>query len=207
MVRLNHRSSTSAALAVIVAGLLAWAPMLPASNSPTFGGNARAVQATSLASDGTATTTIVADTGTLTSANDARDASQLTVSVSSLVTADTPSSATISWDSEVDSYSSVTNLNVTVGGVVITADSVLSIASACSGPQCPNTSITLIDGLAVNGTPVTITGKRNQTVAIAGGEITINETKSTGNSVTVNALHIVMNGSADVVIASTTAGV
>src|SRR5215472_14081501 len=144
MARLNHRYSALAALAVIVAGLLAWTPMLPTGNSPTPSGNARAVQATSLASDGTATTTIVADTGTLTSANDARDASQLTASAPSLMTADTPSSSTISWDNEVDSYSSVTNLNVTVGGVVITANSVVSIASACSAPRC-RTNIALID--------------------------------------------------------------
>jgi len=207
MARLNHRYSALAALAVIVAGLLAWTPMLPAGNSPTPSGNARAVQATSLASDGTATTTVVADTGTLTSANDARDASQLTASVPSLVTADTPSSATISWDNEVDSYSSVTNLSVTVGGAVITANSVLSMASAVSGPHSPNTNITMIDGLAVNGTPITVTGSKNQTVAIPGGQMTINETKSSGNSISVNALHIVINGSADVVIASSAAGV
>jgi hypothetical protein len=207
MVRLNHRCSASAALAVVLTGLLVWAPTLPASSSPTLNGNGRAVQATSLASDGTATTTIVADTGTLSSANDARDASQLTASAPSLMTADTPSSATISWDNEVDSSSSVTNLNVTVGGVVITANSVLSIASAVSGPHSPNTGVTIIDGLAVNGIPIAVTGSKNQTVAIPGGQMTINETKSTGNNITVNALHIVMNGTADVVIASSTAGV
>jgi hypothetical protein len=207
MDRLNHRCSASAVVALILAGLLACVPSLPASNSSAFTGNARAVQATSLASDGTSTTTIVADTGPLAGANDARDASQPTASAPSLMDADDPSSATISWDNEVDSSSSVTNLNVTAGGVVITANSVLSMASVVSGPHGSNTGVTLIDGLAVNGNPVTITGNANQIVPIPGGHMTINETKSTGKSVSVNALHIVMNGAADVVIASSTASV
>ena len=206
MNRLTTRySAASAVLALMLAGLLAWSPPLPASpNSPTFTGNARAIQATSLASDGTATTTIIADTGSLSSGNDARDASQLTASAPSLVTAETPSAATISWSNEVDSTASVTNLNVTVGGTVITANSVLSAVSSSKGPN--DTSIR-IDGLAINGTPVAVIGATNQTVSIPGGQMTIYEIQgSKTTTTTVNALHIVINGAADVVVASSTAG-
>src|SRR6266404_7351436 len=215
MNRLNHRCSASAALAVMLAGLLVWPvvslavpgglPPTPAtSTSPTVTGNATAVQATTFGSQGTATTTIVADSGSLGGANDARDASQLTASVPSMLTAETPSSATISWSNEVDSSASVTNLNVTVGGVVITATSVLTMVSSAQGP---NSGITMIDNLAVNGTPVSITGKKNQTVAIPGGQLTINETTNNAGAMTVNGLHIIENGVADVVIASATAGI
>ncbi len=214
MDRLNHRCSASAVLAVMLAGLLVWPvvslavpgalPPTPATNnSPTVTGNAIAVQATDL-SQGTATTTIVADSGSLGGADDARDASQLTASVPSMLTAETAYVATISWPDEVDSTASVNNLNVTVGGVVISATSVLSIVQSGKGP---NSGTTLIDGLAVNGAQVSIDGHKNQTVSIPGGQLIINETKNSAGTITVNALHIVMNGTADVVIASATAGI
>jgi len=199
----------------MLVGLLVWPlvslavpgrlqPTPTSNNSPSVTGSAQAIQATSLGSDGTATTTIVSDTGALSGANDARDASQLTASVPSMLTAETPSSAAISWSNEVDSSASVTNLNVTVGGVVITATSVLTMVTSAQGPNSP---ITMIDGLAVNGTPISVTGKKNQTVAIPGGQLIINETTNSAGAMTVNGLHIIENGVADVVIASATAGI
>jgi len=205
MNRLYHRCSASAALAVMLVALLVWPVAVPATNnSPSVTGSARAVQATSLGSDGTATTTIVSDTGSLGGTNDARDASELTTSVPSLLTAETLYSATISWSNEVDSSASVNNLNVTVGGVVITATFVLTMVSSAQGP---NSGITMIDNLAVNGTPISVTGKKNQSVAIPGGQLTINETTNNAGTMTVNGLHIIENGVADVVIASATAGI
>ncbi len=202
MNRLYHRCSASAALAVMLVALLVWPVAVPANNAVK--GSARAVQATSLGSDGTATTTIVSDTGALGGLNDARDAADLTTTVPSLLTAETLYVATISWSNEVDSTASVNNLNVTVGGVLITATSVLSIVTSAQGP---NSSITMIDGLAVNGTPISITGKKNQTVAIPGGQLIINETTNSAGAMTVNGLHIIENGVADIVIASATAGI
>jgi len=205
MNRLYHRCSASAALAVMLVALLVWPVAVPATNnSPSVTGSARAVQATSLGSDGTATTTIVSDTGSLGGTNDARDASELTTSVPSLLTAETLYSATISWSNEVDSSASVNNLNVTVGGVVITATFVLTMVSSAQGP---NSGITMIDNLAVNGTPISVTGKKNQSVAIPGGQLTINETTNNAGTMTVNGLHIIENGVADVVIASATTGI
>jgi len=205
MNRLYQRCSASAALAVMLVALLVWPVAVPATNnSPSVTGSARAVQATSLGSDGTATTTIVSDTGSLGGTNDARDASELTTSVPSLLTAETLYSATISWSNEVDSSASVNNLNVTVGGVVITATFVLTMVSSAQGP---NSGITMIDNLAVNGTPISVTGKKNQSVAIPGGQLTINETTNNAGTMTVNGLHIIENGVADVVIASATTGI
>jgi len=205
MNRLYHRCSASAALAVMLVALLVWPVAVPATNnSPSVTGSARAVLATSLGSDGTATTTIVSDTGSLGGTNDARDASELTTSVPSLLTAETLYSATISWSNEVDSSASVNNLNVTVGGVVITATFVLTMVSSAQGP---NGGITMIDNLTVNGTPISVTGKKNQSVAIPGGQLIINETTNNAGTMTVKGLHIVENGVADVVIASATAGI
>ncbi|HUE54097.1 MAG TPA: choice-of-anchor P family protein [Terriglobales bacterium] len=203
MDRLKQRCSLSAALALMLAGLLVWPAVSPA-NSPTVTGNARGIQATSLGSGGTATTTILSDTGSLAGINDARDASELTTSVPSLLTAETLYSATISWPNEVDSSASVHNLNVTIGGVVVSATSVLTMVSSVQGP---NSGITMVDNLAVNGTPISVTGKKNQTVDIPGGQLIINETTNNAGAMTVNGLHVIENGVADVVIASATAGI
>ena len=62
-------------------------------------------------------------------------------------------------------------------------------------------------GLSINGLPVTITGQKNQTISIPGGQIVINEQQSSGNSTVVNAIHVVVNGIADVIVASAVASI
>jgi hypothetical protein len=152
------------------------------------------------------TTTSLADTGTLTSINDALDASQLTGSVLSLLNAETLSAATISWPDQVDSEASLANLNVSLAGVGISADFVMAQASQVLGAAGSGTSS--IDNLSVNGLPIFVTGEPNQTIAIPGGLMIINEQTIswTGASV-VNALHVAITGIADMVIASATAGI
>src|SRR5260370_4430221 len=82
---------------------------------------------------GTATTTALADTGTLSGVNGARDASMVIGSVPSTLSAETLSAATISWVNQVDSYASLGNLNMTVAGVAITFDSAVARASQVVG--------------------------------------------------------------------------
>jgi hypothetical protein len=56
--------------------------------------------------------------------------------------------------------------------------------------------------------PVSVSGDPNQTITIPGGQLIINEqTISSNGAMVVNALHIIVNGVADVVIASATAGI
>src|SRR5258708_22584547 len=92
-------------------------------------GDASAARVSVLGILGTATTTAIADTGTLSGVNDARDASMVTGSVPSTLSAETLRPATISWADQVDSEASLANLNMTVAGAGITADSVVSQAS------------------------------------------------------------------------------
>ena len=152
------------------------------------------------------TTTSLADTGTLTSINDALDASQLTGSVLSLLNAETLSAATISWPDQVDSEASLANLKVSLAGVGISADFVMAQASQVLGAA--GTGSSELDNLSVNGVPVFVTGELNQVVGIPGGQMIINEQtiSSTGQAV-VNALHVSVSGVADMVIASATAGI
>jgi hypothetical protein len=216
MNRVNHHCSASVAVTLMLAGLLAWpaaslaqlgglSPTPTTNTSPAVVGDASAVRATVLGFLGTATTTVLADTGSLGGTNDARDASQLTGNVPSLLGAETLSAATIGWPDEVDSEASLTSLNLTVAGIGISADSVMSRASSMLGSAGSGSST--ITGLSINGTPVGVTGDPNQTVAIPGGQLIINEQQVSPSGITVNALHVIVNGVADMVIASATAGI
>src|SRR6267143_613628 len=99
-----RRCSTAIALAM---ALLAWPaagdaqlggllPPSPTTTTSTVVGDASAARVSVLGILGTATTTALADTGTLSGVNDARDASMVTGSVPAL-SAETLSAATISW--------------------------------------------------------------------------------------------------------------
>src|SRR5438046_10044179 len=78
-------------------------------------------------------TTVLSGTGPLGSTNDALDASLLTGGVPSTLTAETLSATGISYADEVDSAASLGNLSMTVGGIRITAGSVLAEASRVGG--------------------------------------------------------------------------
>jgi hypothetical protein len=129
-----------------------------------------------------------------------------TGTVPSVLTGEVLSAGTISWPDEVDSAVSLANLNMSVAGIGISADSVMAEASQVLGAAGSGTSY--IDNLSINGIPVAVTGAPNQTIWVPGGQVTINEQtiSSTGTAV-VNALHVAITGVADVVIASATAGI
>src|SRR5216683_3137063 len=183
--------------------LLAWPA---ASRAQTVTGQATAAQATVIGLLGTTTTTTVSDTGTLGGTNDARDASLLTASIPSLLGGEVLSATTIGYPNEVDSAASLAGLNLNVAGVGVSADFVMAEASQVLGATGGGTSY--IDNLSVNGSPMAVTGQPNQTVAIPGGQIVINEqTISQSGATVVNALHVIVNGVANVVIASATAGI
>jgi hypothetical protein len=105
----------------------------------------------------------------------------------------------------VNSEVSVADLTVTVAGTTIGVDFVMARASAKLGYT--GAGKTNIDGLSINGLPVIVTGLPNQTIAIPGGSVVINEQSTSPASTVVNALHIAVGRVADVVIASATAGV
>ncbi len=219
MLKIHQHRSASAAVVLVLAGLLIWPAasvaqlggLLPpppptTTTSSTVLGSASAVQATVLGILGTGTTTVLADTGTLGGTNDSRDASMDTGSIPSTLDAETLSTDTISWVDEVDSEASLANLNMTVAGIGITADSVMARASQVLGAAGSGSST--LSNLAINGTPIAVTGDPNQTIWVPGGQVIINEQtiSSTGTAV-VNALHVAITGVADVVIASATAGI
>jgi hypothetical protein len=166
-------------------------------------GQAQAVRATVAGLLGSTTTTL-ADTGTLGGSTDAREAEQLTGSVPFLLTGETLHATSIGWPDQAASEASLTNLALTVAGTTIGADSVMAQVLRSLGGGVGTTSI---DGLSINGLAVAVTGAPNQTVSIPGGLLVINEQRTSSTSTSVDALHLVVYGLADVVIASATAGI
>lgn len=187
-------------------GLLPPLPTPTPTTTSTVVGDASAAQVSLLGILGTATTTALADTGTLTTANNAVDASTLAGGVPSVLSAETLSASTISWADQVDSAASLGNLSMTVAGVGITADFVMAQASQVLGAAGSGSST--LTNLAINGTPIAVSGAQNQAISIPGGQVIINQqTISSTGAAVVNALHVVITGVADVVVASATAGI
>jgi hypothetical protein len=195
-----HRTSISrwsaAAVATGVAAFLSQAP----GNAQAVTGNAHAVQATVASPTGVETTRL-ADTGTLGGATDAREASAPTGSIASLLSGETLHATTIGWQDQVSSEASIAGLALTIDANTISADFVQArVMAGRRGSAAVN-----ISGLTVNGIAIDVTGNPNQQVPISGGTIVINEQTTTSAGTVVNALHIVVNGRADVIIASATA--
>ena len=167
--------------------------------STTVTGQARAMQMTI-----NGITTMLSDTGTLAGVNDSRDGSSLWVGIPSLVSVENLSASTISWSDQVDSEASLARLNLTAGGAAISADFVMARASSVLGGIGSGDS--LFTNLSINGGLVSVTGEPNQTITVSGGTVVINEHVLSQGGITVNAIHITVNGT-DLVIASATAGI
>jgi hypothetical protein len=182
------------------AGALFWPGVSAAQNVV---GQAAAVQATVFGLLGN-TALGLANTGALGGPTDALQASQLTGNLLGALTAEVPRATTIGLGDSVASEASLANLALAIAGSSIAADQVLAEATAAAGgARAGSTSLT---NLSLNGVPVPVSGAPNQSVAIPGGTMMINEQQSTPAGMIVNALHVVVGGVADVVIGSAAAG-
>jgi hypothetical protein len=183
---------------VVLACVVGWPA---AGRAQTAAGDARAAKTTVFG-----TTTILSDTGALTGGDDARQASQPAGVVPSVLTADSLHATTIGWPDQAVAEASLAAVGVSIAGNGISAGFVMARAAAVLGG--PSAGATTIEALSINGLPITVTGQPNQTIPILGGRIVINEQQPVlPTGMTVNALHIVIDGVADVVIASATAGI
>jgi len=152
------------------------------------------------------TTTVLAGTGTLVGGtSDALQASELAGDIPSLLRGEVLHAVTIGWPDQVASEASLAALDLNVAGINIGADFVMARALAVFGDAGVGTSN--IDNLSINGVPVLVTGDPNQTIEVPGGIMVINEQQISSDGATiVNALHAIISGVADVVVASATAG-
>ncbi|MGI8811751.1 MAG: choice-of-anchor P family protein [Pyrinomonadaceae bacterium] len=158
-------------------------------------------------------TTAINDTGELPSAGgDIQLASASTTIAGAALTAGASSSRTRGGTNASHSETSVANLNFSVLGNTITATAVSTVTD-CSCPAGTCTGSTMITGLTLNGSSVTVDGTASQTILLSGplgtqvGTLVINEQIDGTGSKTVNGLHVRVTDSTtgivtDVVVAS-----
>lgn len=150
---------------------------------------------------------VLSDTGALPSSGGARETSLLTASVEGLLTARVLHAAVVGQNERAHAEASVADLSLTVAGNSIAADFLMARADAtCTGGSCTATGSSEIAALVVNGQGITVSGQPNQTIDLGVGKIVLNEqirADADGTcDITVNALHVVVNGVADVVVSS-----
>lgn len=154
------------------------------------------------------------DTGPLPSAGGLRQSSLLTANLPGLLTAATLAASTSGGGAQSASDATVASVALTLAGIGISADVVTSVAEAsctAGGPAASGDSVVL--NLVIAGNVIPITGTPNQVVALplGLGQIVINEQQSTVTAssaeMNVAALHVIVNGIADVAISRTHADV
>ena len=186
-------------LLLLVGSAAAWAGPRPVA----FSGQATVVRATVLG-----VPIVLADTGPLPATGGAQNASLLEASEPGLLSAQVLHAATIGQGDRSRSEASVADLNLMVGGHTVAAEFLMARAMAVCGPRGPVTSGSSdVAVLIIDGQPIAVTGAPNQRVDLAGGAYVIINEQTTQSSkeygsITVNALHVVVPGVADVVIAS-----
>jgi hypothetical protein len=150
------------------------------------------------------TTTVLADTGALPrGTTGALQGSSVAGSVPSLLTGDSLHATTIGLPDQAASEASLGSLGISVAGVTISAEFVMARALAVTGAGGSGDSE--IEGLSINGLSVPVSGAPNQTVPIVGGVVILNEQQTGAGGALVNALHVIVDGVADVVVASASA--
>lgn len=188
-------SARAVILASLLVGLAAGAPAQAAA-ATTYSGQATAVRVT----DPLTGSITLADTGPLPSSGGAQEASLLSGSVPSVLTADVLHATTIAQGDRSRSEASLADLSLTVAGNTIAADFLMSRATATCTSVSGGADIV---GLVINGQSVSVSGQPNQTISLPGGAtVVINEQSSSTGSITVNALHVSVPGVVDVVLSS-----
>jgi hypothetical protein len=118
----------------------------------------------------------------------------------------------VAFGNQNRSQASLSGLDVSLGGHRVTAQWVESVATAQGqflGVLASGNAT--VNDLTVDGVTVAVSGEANQTVNLPDGYVIINEQTGSnsrdGGAITVNAIHLVVNGVGSVVAASATAEV
>ncbi len=185
----------------LLLSLLSWPAQSASANNTTFSGEATVVQATVLGLP----PVVLSDTGALDSTGGAREASLLDANVPGLLTAEVLHASTVGQGHRSSSEASVATVALTVGGNTIAAELLVARATAeCHNGTASVSGSSEIVNLVVNGQTIAVSGAPNQTIELQPGSfIIINEQRSArAGDLTVNALHVVVDGVADVIISS-----
>jgi hypothetical protein len=139
----------------------------------------------------------------LASSGGAAEDKLLSASVPGLLTATVLHATAVGQGQASRAEASVADVSLTVGGNTIGASFLMARANArCSNGKASVSGSSHIAQLVINGKAITVSGSPNQTVNLLVGKVIINEQSSTANSMTVNALHVLIPGVADVIVSS-----
>ena len=200
---------------LVLASLMVWpvaSGIGAAAETTTFSGRATVVQGNLLVVQ----VGPLADTGDLSPQGGALEASLLKYPVAGLsdvaggaLTAEVLHATTLAQGHRSHAQATVSSFSlVNLAGTSINAEFLKAEAEAscASGKASVSGSSEIVD-LVINGTPIVVTGEVNQTVALpGGGSVIINEQTGTGaganrGDITVNALHIIIPGVVDIIVA------
>jgi len=172
------------------------------SQSTNYGGRATVVQATVLGGAPIAPITLV-EAGPLPSSGGADKQTLLEANAPGLLTAEVLHAATFGQGSRSSSEASVAELAVSAGGNNVSAGFLMSRAEAkCTDGTASASGSSDIARLGINGQTIVVSGAPNQTIMLPNGRVIINEQNTAPGDVTVNALHIKVDGIADIVVSS-----
>lgn len=148
------------------------------------------------------------DTGELPEEGGMRQASFLAFDEAGVASGEIGHSSVIGQVDRTRAEASVGGVALNANGVVIEVDFAMARALAMfqAGGGTGLAGASEIGVLHVAGTPVVVTGEPNQSVSLPNGRLVINEQIITDTSITVNALHVVLDGGAELVVASARAG-
>ncbi len=155
------------------------------------------------------------DTGPLPSTGGALTASLLDLNLPGVLTAGIAHATSVGQNNYSRSDAGVADVALTVGGLNIGADLLMASAEALCATAVRGsvTGSSVVLNLTLDGEPIAVTGQPNQVVSLplGLGQIIINEQVQSVNggsaSISVNALHVIVNGVADVVIGHAEAGI
>jgi len=202
--KLSHSPPVAALAAALLVGACSEArnPGAPRpaflSTSPsavTYSGRATVVQATLL---GLQPITLI-DAGPLPPEGGADEKSLVDATVPGLLTVEVLHASTVAEGNHSRSEASVARLSLTTGGNTISAGFLMARAEArCTTGGATTSGSSEIADLTINNQSVVISGQPNQTISLPNGQVVINEQPTAPpGDITVNALHVVVNGIAD----------
>lgn len=164
------------------------------SQSNSFSGRAAAVQASVTAVGQPVITTSLTDTGYLPSTGGGTTLAGADADLLKILTIHSSNGSTSGVGNTSSSAAGVDQLNITVGGVTVSASAVQALAQASCPGGTPSGGSTITD-LMINGVPIAISGDPNQTVPVVLGDVTlgtvvINEQAIDPYAAQVRALHV-----------------
>jgi len=169
-----------------------------AASATTYSGRATVVQAGVLGQQ-----INLGDTGPLPPEGGAQEKSLLDATVPELLSVEILHASTVGEGNHSRSEASVAQLSVAAGGNTISAGFLMARAEArCTDGGATTSGSSEIAELTINNASIVVSGEPNQTILLPNGQVVINEQNTAPGDITVNALHVVVNGVADVVVSS-----